>query len=215
VNVRHVFELSERLTYWTEPHPNWQPNPEWPEEVGCVSYATSDALLLIDPLVRDDLSPTAWDWFDSAVEEADGEVVVLLTAPWHERSTRDVVDRYAAKVWIHREAWKRVSDLAELRTIPAGIDVFVPRGVNEGQVAFFIEEERTLIVAEFFLGTPAGLQLCPSPATRDIGEFAESMNELRGLPIERVLVAHGPPVLEGASDAIASALDTFAEEHRG
>jgi glyoxylase-like metal-dependent hydrolase (beta-lactamase superfamily II) len=82
-------------------------------------------------------------------------------------------------------AWERISDLREPRTIPAGIEVFTPRGVNEGQVAFFIKEERSLVVAEFFVGTPTGLQLCPSPTTRDIGEFTESMNELRLLPIER------------------------------
>ena len=62
-----MIQLSERLTYWTEPHPNWRPNREWPEEVGCVSYAAPDALVLIDPLVREDLSPIAWDWLDGAV----------------------------------------------------------------------------------------------------------------------------------------------------
>jgi glyoxylase-like metal-dependent hydrolase (beta-lactamase superfamily II) len=214
VNSRHVIQLSERLTYWTEPHPNWRPNPEWPEEVGCVIYAAPEAFVLIDPLVRDDLSPIAWDWLDRAVDEADGNVTVLLTAPWHERSTRDVVDRYAAAVWIAPEARERISDLPEPQTIPAGIEVFTPRGVSEGQVAFFIKEERTLVVAEFFLGTPTGLQLCPPPSTGDIGEFAESMNELRLLPIERVLVAHGPPVLAAGAEAIAAALDSFAGDHR-
>ena len=67
MHPRHVIQLSERLTYWTEPHPNWRPNREWPEEVGCVSYAAPDALVLIDPLVREDLSPIAWDWLDGAV----------------------------------------------------------------------------------------------------------------------------------------------------
>jgi glyoxylase-like metal-dependent hydrolase (beta-lactamase superfamily II) len=214
VTSRHVVQLSERLTYWTEPHPNWRPNPEWPEEVGCVLYAAPDVLVLIDPLVRDDLSPAAWEWLDGAVEEADGQVAVLLTAPWHERSTRGVVDRYAAPVWIHPVARERLSELSKLRTIPAGIEVFTARGVNEGQVAFFIEEERTLIVAEFFLGTPTGLQLCPSPGTSDIDEFVESINELRRLPIDRVLVAHGAPVLEAGADAIAAALVTFAKDRR-
>ena len=210
----HLVELSERLTYWTEPHPNWRLNPEWPEEVGCVIYVATDVLVLIDPLIRDDLSPTAWDWLDRAVEEADGHVAVLLTAPWHERSTRDVVNRYAAEVWIDPVARERISDLPRLRTIPAGIVVFTPRGVNEGQVAFFIEEERTLIVAEFFLRTRTGLRLCPSPATRDIGEFTESMDELRRLPIDPVLIAHGQPILEAGADAITAALDYFAEDHR-
>lgn len=214
MSSRSVIQLSERLTYWTEPHPNWRPNSEWPEEVGCVIYAAPCALVLIDPLVRDDLSPTAWNWLDRAVEGPERKVTVLLTAPWHERSTRDVVDRYNAEVWIDPVARERISDLPEARTIPAGIEIFTPRGVSEGQVAFFVKEERALVVAEFFLGTQTGLQLCPSPATGDIDQFAESMNELRLLPIERVLVAHGQPILEAGADAIAAALDSFAGDHR-
>lgn len=213
VSSRHVVQLSERLTYWTEPYPNWRPNPEWPEEVGCVMYAAPDALVLIDPLVRDDLSPSAWVWLDRAVEEAKGSVVVLLTAPWHERSTRDVVKRYAAEVWIEPAARERIRDLPKLRTFPAGIEVFTPRGVSEVQVSFFITDERTLVVAEFFLGTPTGLKLCPSPATADISEFARSLDELGLLPIERVLVAHGQPVLGAGADAIAAAPDAFVGDH--
>jgi glyoxylase-like metal-dependent hydrolase (beta-lactamase superfamily II) len=206
VGTRREVRLSDRLTYWTEPHPNWQPNPEWPIDVGSVTYATDDALVLIDPLVRDDLSTKAWGWLDAAVERADRNVVVLLTAPWHERSTRAVVTRYAASVWIDPVARERVSDLRQLETVPGEIEVFQPRGVKEGQVAFFIERERALVVAEFFLGTAAGLRVCPSPATHDIGAFTASLDQLRHLSIERVLVAHGPPILEGGSDAIAAAL---------
>ena len=209
MGTRREVRLSDRLTYWTEPHPDWQPNPEWPIDVGSVAYTTDDALVLIDPLIRDDLSSNAWGWLDEAVEKADRNVVVLLTAPWHERSTRNVVTRYAASVWIDPVAQDRVSDLRQLETAPAEIEVFVPRGVREGQVAFFIERECALVVAEFFAGTPAGLRVCPSPATRDIGAFAASLDELRRMSIARVLVAHGPPILEGGSDAIAVALDAF------
>jgi glyoxylase-like metal-dependent hydrolase (beta-lactamase superfamily II) len=214
VRARSVVQLSDRLTYWTAPHPNWRPNPEWPKEVGCVAYSTPNDLVLIDPLVRNDLSSDVWDWFDDAVEAAHGKVAVLLTAPWHERSTRDIVERYGAAVWIDSAARVRTDGLPKLQAIPAGIEVFTPRGVSEGQVAFFIEEERTLVVAEFFLGTPTGLRLLPSPTTNDIHAFTESMNELRRLPIDRVLLAHGPPVFDAGADAIAAALDAFAEDHR-
>jgi glyoxylase-like metal-dependent hydrolase (beta-lactamase superfamily II) len=171
-------------------------------------------LVLIDPLVRDDPSSDVWDWLDGEVEAADGNVAVLLTAPWHERSTRDVLERYGAAVWIDSAARVRIGGLPKLRALPAGIEVFKPRGVNEGQVAFFIKEEGTLVVAEFFLGTATGLRLLPSPTTSDIDAFTESMNELRRLPIERVLVAHGPPVFDAGADAMAAALDAFAEDHR-
>ena len=64
-----------------------------------------------------------------------------------------------------------------------------------GQVAFHIAPERTLVVGEFFLGVEGGLRVAPSPATQDDAAFAASLDQLRYLPIDNVLVAHGPPVL--------------------
>ncbi len=113
------------------------------------------------------------------------------------------------RVWAAPSARGRIQDLPQLDAIPSAIRVLVPRGVDEGQVAFLLEAEQTLVVAEFFLGTAGGLQVLPSPATRDLREFVESLQELERLRIERVLVAHGPPVLNGGSGAIAAALRTF------
>jgi len=209
VGGRIVIEVTPRVTYWTEPHPSWQPNPEWPEHVGSALFRGSDALVLIDPLVRDDLDASAWGWLDGAVGDDRTRVAVLLTAPWHERSTRAVATRFGASVWVHPTGRGRIDDLPQLEAVPAGIEVFAPRGVDEGQVAFFIEPEQTLVVAEFLGGSDGGLRVCPSPATRDMGEFLSSLRELERLPIERVLVAHGPPVLRAGSEAISAALRSF------
>jgi glyoxylase-like metal-dependent hydrolase (beta-lactamase superfamily II) len=43
--------------------------------------------------------------------------------------------------------------------------------------------------------------------------FAASLDQLRKMAIDRVLVAHGPPVLVGGGEAVAAALDAFAFEH--
>jgi glyoxylase-like metal-dependent hydrolase (beta-lactamase superfamily II) len=138
-------------------------------------------------------------------------VVVLLTAPWHERSTRAFVARYGAAVWAARPARSRIADLTQLDNLPAGIAAFAPGGVDEGQVAFVFEEERTIVVAEFLLGTPSGLEVLPAPATSDLHELLESLQELERLPIERVLVSHGPPVLNRGREAIAAALRSFQD----
>jgi glyoxylase-like metal-dependent hydrolase (beta-lactamase superfamily II) len=204
-----VIRLSERLAYWMEAHPKWRPNPEWPEQVCSVLYSTPDALLLIDPLIRSDLDKSAWEWLDGIVASTSSPVVVLLTAPWHERSTREVADRYAAEVWAHPSARERLSGLANLDAIPEGIEIVTLGGVDEGQVAFLIEAERTLVVAEFFLGTATGLRILPSAATVDMAAFVQSLRELEELPIERVLVAHGPSVLAGGRSAIKVALRSF------
>jgi hypothetical protein len=200
--------LSDALTFWTAPHPAWTPNPEWPEDVGFATWRSSDAYVFIDPLVRDDLDGHAWDPFDLEVSKSQSPVV-LLTAPWHERSVRDVAARYDAPVWIHPTGRNRLADLPELTALPSGVECFVPGGIDQGQVAFHIVPERTLVVAEFFLGTDHGLQVAPAPGTPDLLAFTTSLDRLRDLSIERVLVAHGPSILSGGNEAIRDALDAF------
>lgn len=200
--------VSDMVTFWTAPHPAWTPNPEWPEQVGFVTWDSSDAFVFIDPLVRDDLDPRAWEPFDADVSKSPS-AVVLLTAPWHERSVRAVAARYEASVWIHPRGRNRVAGLPELTELPNGVECFVPAGVDEGQVAFHLVPERTLVVAEFFLGTDHGLVVAPSPGTQDSLAFATSLDRLRDLSIERVLVSHGPPVLSGGGEAIRDALQAF------
>jgi glyoxylase-like metal-dependent hydrolase (beta-lactamase superfamily II) len=204
--------LTNTLTFWTSAHPAWQPNPEWPEQVGFVTWESPTSYVFIDPLVRDDLDPTAWEYFDGAVSRAGQPVSLLLTAPWHERSSRAVAARYDALVWIHPRGRSRVADLKHLQEPPPGINVFVPAGVDEGQVAFHIVTERALVVAEFLLGTDRGLQVLPSPGTTDLAAFTDSLDLLLGLEVDFVLVSHGPPVLEHGDDAIRLALDAFRRD---
>ena len=207
-----AIQLSEALTFWTAPHPAWKPNPAWPEDVGFATWLAPDSFVLIDPLVRDDLDAAAWQPFDRAVFVSGRPVAVLLTAPWHARSARAVAARYGAGVWIHPQGRGRVAELPELTALPAGIETFVPGGMDEGQVAFHIVPERSLFVAEFFLGVNGGLRVVQSPATEGTAAFAASLDQLRQMAIDRVLVAHGPPVLVGGDEAIATALDAFASE---
>jgi glyoxylase-like metal-dependent hydrolase (beta-lactamase superfamily II) len=202
--------LSDALTRWKAPHPAWTPNPEWPEEVAFATWQSPDSFVFIDPLVRDDLDPAAWDPFDRAVSESGLPAVVLLTAPWHERSLRAVAARYAGAVWVHPRGRARIGELPELSALPAGAEALEVDGVDEGQVALLVASEQALIVAEFFVGTGSGLRVQPSPATQDMAAFAASLEQLRDLRIERVLVAHGAPVLANGTEAIGDALDAFA-----
>jgi len=202
-----VIAIGERLVYWTAQHPSWRPGANWPCEVGCVLYRHAEALVLIDPLVEED----RWAWLDDEVSRASTPVVVLLTAPWHLRSASETSARYDAPVWASEAGRTRLPELDRLQQLPAGIQAFEPGGVDEGQVAFFLEQERALVVAEFFMGSSAGLEVHASPATADVDAFGASLRELQRLPIERVLVAHGPPVLSEGSRHIAAAIQRFRE----
>jgi hypothetical protein len=192
-----ITAIASGLWYWTAPHPAWQNGADWPEDVGCVYYEARDAVCLIDPLIPKGEEPDFWMVLDERIERAEPPVSVLLTAPWHERSAPVVAERYGASIWRYG------SDTP----LPGGVEVFVPGGSSEGQVAFFLRPHRALVVAEFFMGADGGLCVLPSPALTDRVAFDKSLRTLLDLPIDHVLVSHGPPVLGDGTRKIAEALD--------
>ena len=191
-----ITEIAPGLRYWTAPHPEWRGATDWPEDVGCVYYEASDAIALIDPLLPGGEEDEFWAMLDAVIERARLPVAVLLTAPWHERSSPVVAERYGSTVWA----------LGSPDLLPAGVEVFVPAGSSEGQVAFFLRLPQALVVAEFFMGASGGLRVCPSPELTDKDAFDESLRTLLDLPIEYVLVSHGEPVLHDGRRRIAEAL---------
>jgi glyoxylase-like metal-dependent hydrolase (beta-lactamase superfamily II) len=199
-------EIGPGLWHWTAPHPAWRSGADWPEDVGCVYYEAPDSVVLIDPLVPLGEEDTFWLALDRDVERAGLPVQVLLTAPWHQRSAVDVSSRYGADVWAHPSGHVRLSLDAQAGELPAGVELFVPEGPDDGQVAFFLRSHRALVVAEFFMGIDGGLRVCPPPVPHDPQAFRDSLHRLLELPIERVLVAHGEPVLEDGLLRIEEAL---------
>lgn len=83
-------ELRSGLWHWLAPHPDWTPEERWPREVS--SYAVDDGsrLLLLDPL------SVPAEILALAVRR---EPVVVLTAPWHERDTQQLVETLGAAVF--------------------------------------------------------------------------------------------------------------------
>jgi len=84
-------ELQPGVWHWQAQHPEWQEGQAWGPEVS--SYAIDDGahVLLFDPVtVPDEIAQLA----DSR------ELVVVLTAPWHERGTHDLVERFDVPVYV-------------------------------------------------------------------------------------------------------------------
>ena len=185
--------IAENLWRWTAPHPAWRPGDEWPQDVGCVYYRTPAATVLIDPLVPAGEEEAFWRELDRDLAEAGTPLLVVLTAPWHARSSAEVAARYGAEV---------VGAAAA-----EGIAVLPVPPIEEGQVALFIPEHGALVTAEILADFGQGLAVYPSPALDDAAALAQFLQELRTLPVELVLPAHGEPVLEGAREAVAAAVD--------
>ena len=204
-----MIELEPGLRYWYAPHPEWRPDENWPEGVLCAYYESADALVLFDPLLPRGDEDEFWQALDRDVERHGRPVRVLLTAPWHDRDTTLVVERYGADVWTHPEAlWKNDPVLTTTDQLPAGVETLLPDGNEEGQAFFFIREHRTLVTGDMFSGTGGVFHVFISSDEPNPEAFLAWLPNLLELPIERVLIAHGEPVLSDGVARIREALES-------
>ncbi len=205
-----VVQIAPGLWRWTGYH------EEWKEDVGCVYCETKDGVVLIDPLVPPEDVERFWHALDRDVERAGGPVHVLVTVFWHTRSAKAMVERYSARVWA-----PTTSRAAVARRAGTVTDAFRPGDSLPGEIAAFGTARRTevvywlprhgaLVPGDVLLGDGAGgLRMCPEswlPGAKGHTELAASLRPLLDLPVERVLLSHGEPVLANGRAALAGAL---------
>lgn len=196
-------EICSGLWRWSAPHPEWQPgavpnsSADWPREVGCSLYETPTAAIFFDPLVPTQSTDSFWRWADQRSHGRD--VTVLTTIAFHCRSRDDFVRRYGA------------STSRAKRSLPQGIQSLPLKAA--GETIFWLAEPRALVVGDRLIGDGrGGLTLCPEPWLRYLPShltskaLRELLLPLLELPVERVLVSHGDPVLVDAHRALARAL---------
>lgn len=183
-------EVAPGLHHWTAPHPEWQPDAapgsalDWPEQVGCVLYEAPDAVVLIDPLVPEDL----WPELDALV--AGRPVAVLTTIRWHGRSRDAVLERYSGT----EEA-------------PKGVEALAFPGF--GETIYLLPEPRALVPGDRLIGDGAGgVRLCPQSwlDSGTVEELRAALRPLLVLPVEHILTSHWEPVIGNGHAALARAL---------
>jgi hypothetical protein len=202
----NVHELAPGFWYWMAAHPEWEPTENWPEDVLCVYYESSDGIVLIDPLLPRGEEAEFWQALDADVERLRQRVRVLLTAPWHARDTAAVVDRYGASVWAPPGArWDDPKPTTTTTELPTGVEVLLPEG-DQNQALFFVPDHQTLVTGDIFSGTDGRFHVFIDE--QDRGPFLAWLPRLCELPFQRVLIAHGESVL---SDGVAQVRDAIAE----
>jgi len=186
-----IEEIRPGLKRWAVPHPEFDPLEGGLDEsygdVASVLYSGEEALVLVDPLVPDEL----WSTLDAEVKQSGKPVVVLTTIFFHERSRESVARRYGARVG---------GDVA-------GVSAFSAERGDE--VAFWLEGPHALVFGDAILGDQAGgLRLTPWARNAEgLERTRQALLPLLELPIEVALTAHGDPVLANARDALARALN--------
>lgn len=205
-----VAQIDPGLWRWTGYH------EEWKEDVGSVFYETEDGVVLVDPLVPAEDSERFWRALDRDVHRKGRNVHVLLTVFWHVRSTAAIVERYAARVWapsasraaVERRSGTVTDGFRPGDRLPGGIEAL--RSARRSEVAFWIPQHRALVPGDVLTGDGAGgVRMCPEswlPEKTGHPELASSLRPLLDLPVRRILVSHGEPVLTNGIRKLAAAL---------
>lgn len=208
-----VGELAPGLWWWTARHRDWQPTQSWDPEVRCFYAESEEATLVIDPLVPKEESARFWEALDRDVERRSQPVAVLLTQAAHARSAEEVAARYNAGVWAHEQARSKLGDVqfhevAPGDDIPGAHALEFDQQENGSGTPLFLRSHGALAIGDVFISRADGLHVWWGHGTSDDDWYHErllpSLRRWLELPIEHVLVAHGPQV---GPDQLAAALD--------
>ena len=193
-----VTEVAPGLRRWTSFHDHWE------EEVGSVAVDTADGLVLIDPI-----APPA---------QLRKPAHVLFTVYWHARSGAEL---RGARTWASGRSRKPLENRGIAVTDVVSADGELPGGIRAfptaraAEVVYWLPEQRAVVAGDVLLGAGAKpratddpLRLCPErwlgKATHD--DLRASLRPLLELPVERVLVSHGTPILRDGKAALAAVL---------
>lgn len=186
----------------------WMAHPETTMRRASHALAIDGDVWLIDPLDAEGL--------DSALDDLGGVAGVVVLTNSHGRHADRLATRHDIAIHVpgcfDPEAHPVNGFEAPVEFIvdelaDTGFELVWEkdgRGWKEG--ALYHPDRRTLVVPDalmtaLFTGREGRLEVLP------FFRFSPPREALGGLPVERVLVGHGKPVLENAQDALAKALD--------
>jgi hypothetical protein len=193
-------------------HPDWVEEDGgedgWERTVAWFAVSTSSGLLLIDPLV------VGWPELDALVDTHGGCAGVVRTLHWHHRSVAEAAARYDVSVWAKPPSspnrdWppfdRALDDGDEL---PNGARAFAVQ--RDDELALWLPAHAALVFGDAMLRRPSGeLRMCPDSWLQPEGgpeRLRELLAPLADLPVEHVLVAHGPLVLGDGQVSLRAAI---------
>jgi hypothetical protein len=201
-------EIIEGLWRFEALHPEWTEDEGgedgWEKQVAWWALATSRGLVLIDPLVID------WDALDRLVADRGGCAGIVRTCHWHQRSISDAASRYSAEVWAKPHSEGEHALYAFHRAVGEGDELFDGPRVFDveraDEIALWLPRQAALVFGDAMIRSSAGeLRVCPESWTQPAGGPARLralLHALTELPVEHVLVAHGPLVLGGGGESL-------------
>jgi hypothetical protein len=219
-------ELAPGLWSWARRHEEWHPG-EFGAEVVSFMARAGDETLLLDPLLDGPDDP-AWETIDAAVGDS---VRVLISVPYHVRSSEPARERYAGEVAFsihgHPACAERMESTEAFEAFAAGDTL--PGDVTPHRIGKPVRHETPLhlpshdaiLFGDAVVGTDDGARVWSDQdeVTEKLRRFyAERFNPtlqpLAALEPEMLLMTHGPSFLSGGKAELERALERDPWHHR-
>ncbi|HYJ06112.1 MAG TPA: hypothetical protein VEX43_13325 [Chthoniobacterales bacterium] len=130
---------------------------------------------------------------------------IVVTNENHERATKRFAERFSVPIYIHgalREtvALQRTVELEDSEEIEPGLTAVAIPGAPAGEIALHYEDNGgTLVIGDALINfEPYGFGLLPAKYCSDYKVMRRSLPKLLDYAFERMLFAHGTPILSGA-----------------
>jgi glyoxylase-like metal-dependent hydrolase (beta-lactamase superfamily II) len=220
-----MHDLAPGLSHWKAPHPDWRPSEPWDRNVSSYAIDDGERLLLFDPLgVPSEIEDLA----------AGRDTSIVLTAPWHERDSHSLVERFGVPVYtplpdtaeylmkkygITAEqagdgspdvVWLLKEGIGEAHPYSAGdrldVGVIAFPGQKPNDMVLWIESHRAVIAGDTLVDFGEGLHINPRWLDPDVTreQVVEGLLPLLDLPVEHVLATHGGPFDRAALESTLS-----------
>ena len=184
-------------------------------------YVLSDGenTILIDPVIAGEPEslPAALD------EIVRGRIRILITTPYHVRDSALLWRRWHAEHQVtilgHRLCASRLEDRSGFQplqggeTLDGGVRAHSLGQRRNAEIPYELPSHRALAVGDRLLEIDGELRFWPPRLSDSHGDrswyeqhYLPAVQALAQLPVERVLVTHGRPVLHDGADALTASL---------
>ena len=175
-------------------------------ELFSTAISTTAGLCLIDP------TPLAEPALDD-ITEAGRIAAIITTNANHQRASFGYAERFSAPILGHPEALAglkphRLGNLSEIAS-DTGLEPIEIEGAVAGEIALYQPAHGgTIIVGDALINLDGyGFTFLPSKYCLDQKQMRRSLRDFLKLPVERILFAHGTPIVARASERLRALLE--------
>jgi glyoxylase-like metal-dependent hydrolase (beta-lactamase superfamily II) len=183
-------------------------DPAVKAELYSTCVAALMGLYLIDPIP---LQKQALDVLTGSSRVAG----IVVTNSNHHRAAAQFAQRFAVSIFAHYEAFpdekpRLLITISEGEVISDGIHAIEIQGAAPGEIALhFAANGGTLVVGDALINfEPYGFSFLPAKYCSNQKQMCRSLKKLLDYNAERILFAHGTPIVSNASERLRRLLDS-------